>query len=89
MSPEQFKNLRQSLGLDRAACAERLNVAERDLLGWEEAGREIPETAARELARLDGVVQTAVLAEVDAYALRPERGRGAAADHVRCRPRSL
>ena len=73
MSPEQFKGLRRGLGLDTAACAKRLGVAEPDLLGWEAAGREIPETAARELARLDGMVETAVLAEVDAYTLRPER----------------
>lgn len=73
MSPEKFKALRQGLGLSPAACADRLKVAEADLLGWEETEGEVPEAAGRELARLDGAVEAAVLAEVDAYTLRPER----------------
>ena len=74
MSGEQFRSLRDGLGLTRVDCAQLLGLdGEAQVAQLETAEDTPPDDGMRRLAILNAVVETAVLGEVEHYSQQAER----------------
>ena len=74
MSNSEFQNLREYLGMSRTECATYLGLkSAEDLVLLENGNTDIHSRHRETLARLDSIIETAVLTEVDLFTQIAER----------------
>lgn len=65
MTGAEFRTLRESLGLSGDQLAQLLDVRDRTVRRWEAGDQAVPDGAGEDLARIDAMLERAVLEMVD------------------------